>query len=97
MPKFITVEQYYMLVGHYIVASQAQDEVRNQEKSISAIVEIPSLTENISDAIYNPEFKGKKSELDDMLLKGGIMVKWQEPKNKFAKQQEKESEDNVSG
>ena len=34
MPKFITVEQYYMLIGHYIVASQAQDEVRNQDRSI---------------------------------------------------------------
>lgn len=97
MPKFITVEQYYMLVGHYMVASQAQDEVRNQEKLISSIVEIPSLSENISDAIYNPEFKGKKSELDEMLLKGGIMVKWQEPKNKFAKQQPEKEEPSVSG
>ncbi len=93
MPQLITPDEYYQLVGHYIIASQAQEEVRKQEQLISAIVEIPTLNETISDAIYNSGFKGTKLELDQMLLKGGIMVEWKPAQNKFSK----EEKQNVSG
>lgn len=97
MTQIISPDEYHRLVGHYMVAWQAQEEVRKQEKYISTIIKIPQLNESVSDAIYNPTFRGTKSELDEMLLKGGILVEWKPAQNKFAKQQSEKEDISVSG
>lgn len=80
MSKQLTVEQYYLVLAWYMLASQAQAEVMRYEKMISAFVKDGKL----NDAIYDPTFSGTKEEYDRLLLDSGIEIIWN-PKTEVKK------------
>lgn len=94
MVQLLEPEDYYQLIAFYIIACQAQEEVRKYEKIITAILEDKSVAERLSDMIYSPSSKGTKKELDELILNGGVSIKWKPTQNKFSKEEERE---NVSG
>lgn len=91
MVQLLEPEDYYQLIAFYIIACQAQEEVRKYEKIITAILEDKSVAERLSDMIYSPSSKGTKKELDELILNGGVSIKWKPTQNKFSKEEEKES------
>ena len=86
-------EEYCLALSFYLVASQAQEEVRKHEKLMSGIIKDNSLNEKLNDAIYNPATRGTKKEFDDFLLESNLIIQWQPPKNKvFKGDEERETE-----
>lgn len=84
--QLLEPEEYYQAIAFYIIACQAQQEVRNYEKALTSILEDKSLIEKISDMIYNPSTKGSKKEFDELLLNGGASIKWKPTQTRFAKE-----------
>lgn len=91
MVQLLEPEDYYQLIAFYIIACQAQEEVRKYEKIITAILEDKSVAERLSDMIYSPSSKGTKKELDELILNGGVSIKWKPTQNKFSKEEEREN------
>lgn len=90
--QLLEPEEYYQTIAFYIIACQAQKEVRNYEKALTSILEDKSLIEKISDMIYNPSTKGNKKEFDELLLNGGASIKWKPTQTKFAKEGKEETD-----
>lgn len=93
--ELIKPETYYILFAFYRVSVENQRKVREHEKYIQYSLNNKRAIEDLTDAIYNPASSGTQLEFNDILLKAGVQVEWQEAKNKFAKQ--KEEEENVGG
>jgi hypothetical protein len=70
--KIISREQHYLGYSFYVIACQAQAQVREHERLLLKVLG----DGEINDAIYNPLFKGTKEEYDDFLLKMGIETDW---------------------
>lgn len=87
MTQLLEPEDYYQLIAFYIVACQAQAEVRTHEKALSLVLEDKSVAEKLSDMIYSPSSKGTKKELDELILKNGVSIKWKPTQTKFAKKE----------
>lgn len=86
--QLLEPEEYYQLMAFYMIAQQAQAEVRKYEKAISSLLVDKSLIEKVNDNIYDPSSNGSKRELDDLILSSGVSIKWKETQTKFAKQTE---------
>lgn len=85
-------EEYYQALVFFLVAAQAQEEVRKHEKLMSAIIKEKQLNEILNDAIYNPATRGTKKEFDNFLLDSNVMVEWKQPQNKIFKDEEEKEE-----
>ena len=75
--KKISREQHYLAYSFYVIACQAQAQVREHERLLLKVLG----DGEINDAIYNPLFKGTKEEFDDFLIKMNIETEWK-PENK---------------
>lgn len=93
--QLLEPEEYYQLIAFYMIAQQAQAEVRKYEKAISSLLVDKSLIEKVSDYIYDPLSNGGKKELDDLILVSGVSIRWKETQTKFTKQTEEKDMANV--
>lgn len=73
----ISRENYYMALAYYLIACEAQREVRKYETLLSEIFKDAKL----NDMIYDPLTKGTKKEYDQFLSGSSIMIEWQKPLN----------------
>lgn len=90
MTHVIKAEQYWQIVGRYLVACESQREVRRQEMAIAQLLGDATASDILTDSIYDPTKLGNKSELDKILYNAGVMIEWKESKK------EKPKEDDVS-
>ena len=70
--KIITPAKYYMALGFYLIAAQAQAEVRKFERKLEQLLGDNS----IGDAIYQTDHAGTKDEFDAALAGRDITVDW---------------------
>lgn len=90
--QLLEPEEYYQLIAFYMIAQQSQAEVRKYEKAISSLLDDKSLIEKVNDYIYDPSSRGSKKELDELILRSGVSIKWKETQTKFSKQIEEKDE-----
>jgi len=91
--KTLTAGQYYLALAYFIVACQAQAEVRKFAEKLLKITG----SDYIIDDVYNPEMTGTKEEFDNVLRNRDVQVDWfaeDKKENKIKKQ--KEGEQNES-
>lgn len=91
--QIIKPDDYYKIIAYYLIACEAQNAVRDQEENISKMLNDKNAIEKISDKIYDPSTKGKKKEIDNLLLDCGIMVEWKPAQNKFSKENKEDNQD----
>ena len=72
MNKIITSSQYYLAFAHFVLACDAQAQVRLHEKKLEQILK----SDMIGDAVYSPQVDGTREDFDEQLSKHGISVDW---------------------
>ncbi len=92
--QLLEPDDYHIILSYYMLASQAQEEVRRYEKLLKSKLEDKTVLEKLSDTIYDPANRGTKKEFDDLIFTNGISIKWKETQTKFAKEPK---ENDVSG
>lgn len=89
-PKILSREEYYMLCAYFLIASQAQREVRKHTKLMQEILKEGHEADSLSDAVYDSQKESTKKEFDELLSKLGITIEWKSAQNIFSKQQRQE-------
>lgn len=72
MNKTLTATQYYLALAYFMVASQAQAEVRKFAERLLKVVK----DDFVVDEVYNPEISATKENFDKILEQRGIQVDW---------------------
>ena len=88
----LNTDDYHLALAYYMIAAQAQEEVRKYEKLISSIIKDKSLNEKLNDSIYNPGSRGSKKEFTELLLNSNVIIEWKPQNRIFKGDEQKETE-----
>ena len=91
----LSPDDYHLALAYYMIAAQAQSEVRRYEKLIGTIIKDKSLNEKLNDSIYDPRSNGGKTEFTELLLDSNVIIEWKLPQNKIFKGDEEDKEMNL--
>lgn len=89
--QLLDPDEYHQMLCFYMIACQAQKEVRNYEKALGYLIEDKSLFERLGNMIYDSSSNGTKKEFDNFIFENGISIKWKPTQTKFAKEPKEET------
>ena len=86
--KTLSSHKYYLALAHFIIACEAQAEVRRHEKILEKILQ----NDMVGDSLYDPSIAATKENFDDVLRKYDIQVDWLLDDKKKTKKEGKETQ-----